>query len=98
MAETIYLEPDCGAGDRCWSLNPDGDCDCGAPWVRYIRADIHDAEIARLKAQVENMIGALTVIRKSAEQSGNWPPHRVYASTEGIEKVAIRALADYRGK
>lgn len=50
------------------------------------------AEIARLKAQAENMIGALMVIMKSAEQSGNWPPHRVYASTEGIEKVAIRAL------
>ena len=43
--EEIWLEPQC-AGEqyegRCWCTRPDGErCEeCGAPWVKYLRADL----------------------------------------------------------
>lgn len=36
---------------------------------------------------------ALTTIKKSAAQAGHWPPERIWATIDGIEKVASRALA-----
>jgi hypothetical protein len=38
--EAIYLEPECAGPERCWCENDQGPCDdCGAPWVKYVRAD-----------------------------------------------------------
>lgn len=40
--EYIYLQPLCqcvGADDQLWCWEDQGPCeDCGAPWLRYVRA------------------------------------------------------------
>lgn len=51
--ERIWLSAPC-EGERTWCADPAQCCDdCGAGPIEYIRADLHTAEIERLREQIE---------------------------------------------
>jgi len=49
----IWLQPVCQVDERCWCEDPQPCDDCGLPAVEYIRADIVEAENARLRAAMQ---------------------------------------------
>jgi len=51
--KSIWLAPRCNVDERTWREDDIGCCDeCGEPTVKYRRADLVDAEIDRLTAEV----------------------------------------------
>lgn len=56
----IWLEPICCVDERCWSEDPQPCDDCDLPPVKYIRADIAEAEIERLRAALAKIYSTLS--------------------------------------
>lgn len=81
--KVIWLEPKCadqGHEGRQWCQDDAwGKCDdCDAPSVKYIRADIHEAEVRSLSTRLREAEEALEPFAKAAdraareEASGDW--------------------------
>lgn len=91
--ELIHLEPECCADPdlgRVWCRNPPAECEHGAEWAKYIRADIAATDAVDLASQMVELRGEAERLRAEVARLTHWRDTNAKA-VEAISGEYLRA-------